>query len=398
MMPDLQPLPAPARGFPQSEYETRLQLAQAEMARKQIDLILLTTEPDIRYFTGFLTQFWQSPTRPWYLLVPRSGKPVAVIPSIGAECMGRTWIDDIRTWPAPHESDDGVSLLVETVTALAGSKPAIAIMRGRETHIRAPLDDLQRIRDGLPDANWMDATAIVRGLRVVKSEREIGKIAHIAQVASSAFALVPELLHEGMSEIEAFRAFRITCLQLGADEVPFLVGGAGQGGYGDIISPPSERRLIEGDVLILDTGCVWDGYFCDFDRNFAVGSVSDAVHKAHETCWQATEAGIKAALPGASCADLFEAMNDVMAPHATASDGDVGRLGHGLGMQLTEFPSHTTWDRTELKPGMVLTIEPGYAFSEGKMMVHEEDIVVRDSGAVLLTRRAPRELPVIGRR
>ena len=388
---------APPRGFPVSEFEARLQKAQSRMAALGIDAVLLNTEPDVRYFSGYLTQFWQSPTRPWYLIVPQSGKPVAVIPSIGADCMGRTWIEDIRTWSSPHETDDGISLLAETLTATVGGTARIGLMTGRETYFRAPLKDLERIREALPNVTWADATALVQGLRVIKSEAEIEKIRYIAEIASTAFEMVPEILQEGMSEIEVFRAFKIACLKLGADDVPFLVGGAGPGGYGDIISPPSERQLSNGDVLILDTGCIWDGYFCDFDRNFAVGDVSDAVHTAHEICWKATEAGIHAATPGATCADLFNAMNAVMVPHATASDGDVGRLGHGLGMQLTEFPSHTSWDKTVLEPGMVLTLEPGYAFAEGKMMVHEENIVVRGSGAELLTRRASRKLPVIGK-
>jgi len=75
--------------------------------------------------------------------------------------------------------------------------------------------------------------------------------------------------------------------------------------------------------------------------------------------------------------------------------GNVGRLGHGLGMQLTEWPSHTADDDTVLAPGMVLTIEPGLGIAPGRTMVHEEDIVVREHGAELLTRRAPPELPVI---
>ena len=69
---------------------------------------------------------------------------------------------------------------------------------------------------------------------------------------------------------------------------------------------------------------------------------------------------------------------------------------HGLGMQLTEWPSNTIWDETVLAPGMVITLEPGMTFAPGKMMVHEENLVIREDGAELLSRRAPPELPVAG--
>jgi Xaa-Pro aminopeptidase len=75
--------------------------------------------------------------------------------------------------------------------------------------------------------------------------------------------------------------------------------------------------------------------------------------------------------------------------------GSVGRLGHGLGMQLTEWPSHMPGDQTILDEGMVITLEPSLTFDQKKIMVHEENIVVRDGPAELLTVRAPEEIPVL---
>ena len=77
------------------------------------------------------------------------------------------------------------------------------------------------------------------------------------------------------------------------------------------------------------------------------------------------------------------------------SDGSVGRFGHGLGIQLTETPSITSFDRTVMQTGMVMTLEPGYTFAPNKMLVHEENLVVTDDGYELLSTRAPRDMAII---
>ncbi|MFT5450007.1 MAG: Xaa-Pro dipeptidase [Gammaproteobacteria bacterium] len=91
----------PQRGFPDSEFEQRTRRAQGLMAQAGFDALLLTTEPEVRWFTGFHTQFWHSPTRPWFVVVPADGKPIAVIPAIGESGMTQTWIDDVRVWSSP---------------------------------------------------------------------------------------------------------------------------------------------------------------------------------------------------------------------------------------------------------------------------------------------------------
>ena len=102
--------------FPPAEFAARLHKAQAAMSESGLDAVLLCTEAEIRYFSGFRTLFWQSPTRPWFLILPREGDPVAVIPGIGAQLMATTWVKDIRTWSSPNPSDDGVSLLADALS------------------------------------------------------------------------------------------------------------------------------------------------------------------------------------------------------------------------------------------------------------------------------------------
>lgn len=385
---------APRRGFAESEFESRLERAQRAMAQAGLAALLLTTEPEFRYYSGFLTQFWQSPTRPWFLVMPRQGRPVAVIPTIGEPLMRRTWIDDVRTWSSPQPQDEGVSLLVDTLRSLGLATADIGLLMGPETSLRMPLGDYLRLQAALPQAQWVDATDLVRAQRMVKSEAEIAKISHICTLASQTFEAMPALVGAGQPLCEAFRAFKIALLRAGADDVPYLVGGAGPGGYADVISPPGQRPLQAGDVLMMDTGAVHDGYFCDFDRNYAIARADDAPRRAYDTLYRATTAGLRAARPGTTCADLFRAMGEVIAGAGYAA-GNVGRMGHGLGMQLTEWPSHRPGDETQLQPGMVLTLEPALTVTPGCTMVHEENLVVRDGEAQLLTRRAPPALPLV---
>jgi Xaa-Pro aminopeptidase len=234
------------RGFSNAEFEERTARAQALMADAGLAGLLLMTEPDVRYFSGFHSLFWQSPTRPWFLFVPADAKPVAVIPEIGAELMRRSWLDDIRTWSAPQPDDDGISLLTDLLAPLAARGAAIGLMKGHETQLRMPLGDWERLPAALPGLAVHDATRLVQGLRMVKSDAEIGKLSHICAIGSATFARVPEIVSEGMPLDEVFRQFRREALSQGADDAPYVVGGADQGGYADVISPPLAAAPDQG--------------------------------------------------------------------------------------------------------------------------------------------------------
>ena len=160
----------PERGFPQIEFEQRLEKAQRLMSEKDLDVMFFCTEAEVRYFTGFLTQFWQSPTRPWFLCLPRRENPVAVIPEIGADCMERTWIEDIRTWSSPHPDDDGISLLKETLEELSGGSKKIGLPMGPESTLRMPFQDFKMLQERLKGYEFNDATPLIQKLRMVKSE------------------------------------------------------------------------------------------------------------------------------------------------------------------------------------------------------------------------------------
>lgn len=384
----------PKRGFSPQEFQLRIERAQRLMRDDTLDALIFTTPHNIRWATGFASQFWESPTRPWFLVIPADGKPIAVIPEIGGPSMAATWLDDVRTWPAPQPDDDGTSLLAGVLQDLPRNSGRVGMELGHEHALRMPTQQFLDLRETVNGIQLVNASPCIWQIRMVKTEAEIAHIRHICQIACDGYDRVPDILRIGDTEHDCARKLRIEFARLGADSTPFLPAIAGPGGVDQIVCGPGDRQIARGDVLFFDTGCTFDGYFCDFDRNFAVGEIDDAAKRAHEAMWQATEAGIDAVRPGALTDDLFHAMNKVI-EQAGSVGNNVGRLGHGLGMQLTEPPSHRPGDGTVIEEGMVLTIEPGIEYAPGKMIVHEENIVVRADGAELLTRRTPREMPVI---
>ena len=372
--------------FLEAEFYQRTEKTQKLMYERGLDAILLCTEAEVRYYTGFRSLFWQSPTRPWFVIIPQSGKPIAIIPEIGRDLMERTWVDEIITWPSPRREDDGVSLLVKV---LKGSNK-IGLLKGEEASLRMPLNDFETLNSKI-NGSFIDCSDLVKEVRLVKSELEINIIRQVCSIASCAFDRAHQLFHIGQPLDQAFRDFKIALLEAGAEEVPYLVGGAGQDGYSDVISPPSNQLLKNGDILMLDTGSSLKGYFCDFDRNWAIGKASNLAKTAYSKLYNATEVALKKIRPGMTCAQVFSLINSSLGE----GDSDIGRMGHGLGIQLTEYPSLMLNDKTVLRENMVMTIEPSLSYGDGLMMVHEENICIRDGEPELLTKRAAEELPVL---
>ena len=372
--------------FLEAEFYQRTEKTQKLMYERGLDAILLCTEAEVRYYTGFRSLFWQSPTRPWFVIIPKRGKPIAVIPEIGRDLMERTWVDEIITWPSPRREDDGVSLLVKV---LKGSNK-IGLLKGEEASLRMPLNDFETLNSKI-NGSFIDCSDLVKEVRLVKSELEINIIRQICSIASCAFDRAHQLFHIGQPLDQAFRDFKIALLEAGAEEVPYLVGGAGQDGYLDVISPPSSQPLKNGDILMLDTGSSLKGYFCDFDRNWAIGKASILAKTAYSKLYNATEVALRKIRPGMTCEQVFSLINSSLGE----SDSDIGRMGHGLGIQLTEYPSLMLNDKTVLRENMVITIEPSLSYGDGLMMVHEENICIRDGEPELLTKRAAEDLPVL---
>ena len=382
------------RGFDKKEYKERVNKALKLMEKSNLEMLLITSPQNFRYFTGLDSYFWESPARPWFVLLSQGNDPIAIVPSIGESALQKTWVKDIKTWQSPNPEDEGVTAVKEAILTINKHGCRIGCEMGKESYLRMAINDFNKLNDILANHKFIDASPLIWKLRMIKSINEISKMKKIISIASQAFDELHNHINIGQSEIEITNIMKKKLLDLGADHTLYMSCASGSGGYDQIICDPTEKKLAEGDVLIIDTGTTLDGYFCDFDRNFGFGKLTEKCKTAYEVVLEAAKQGMEIAKPGNTCADISNAMSKILNKNSSISNS-VGRMGHGVGLQLTEPPSIMKNDNTILKENMVIAIEPCLEYKTGTMLVIEENILITENGFERLTSPTPKDIPII---
>lgn len=386
-----------------SEHETRTHRVQADLTAKGCAALFITSEDNVQYLTGFKSPVWNNLTRPRYLIVPASGEPIFISSANYVVIVEETtWIRDIRTWISPNPDDDGISLAIDALKSCLGMNRKIAAEIGPQSRITMPVGDFERIQKALGDVEFIDGHALLMSHRMVKSSSEIERIQVAATAASRALNELPSSARAGQSLYELGQALKVRIIEFGAEDVPYLIGASGQGGYPCVNLAPGHEPLKSGDVFVFDVAARFDGYYCDFDRDYVVGSPTAQVQSEHRRLWDATQAGIDAVKPGMRMCDIWQAMAEVLGGVDRARSTGIGRLGHSIGLRMCEDPSISETDNTIIRENMVLTIEPGIVLKPAvgrqrakRMMVHEENVAVTAKGAKLMSIRTPQEIPVV---
>ena len=378
--------------FPKEEYLKRLDNIHKKLENENIDAIVITSPANFRYFSGLDSNFWESPTRPWFLIISKNGKIKALVPSIGLSAIESTFIKDIEVWQSPNPKDEGTSLLKKIIKTFPKNSN-IGFELGMETYLRMSIEEFLKIKKDLQEYNFIDSTNIVWSLRKIKSDLEIKNIEKICSITSKVFNNLINKISLGMSEREIATIFKKDLINNGVDYIMYLSCASGINGYNQIICNPSEKKIGDGDILIIDTGSTLNGYYCDFDRNFGFGNINQKSLDAYNKLWNATEKTLEIIKPGISCKEVYESLSKNLFSSNVKSS--VGRMGHGFGLQLTEPPSIMIDDNTILEKNMILALEPSIEIENDLMLVHEENILITQNGNRLLTSRTPKELPVI---
>jgi Xaa-Pro aminopeptidase len=238
------------------------------------------------------------------------------------------------------------------------------------------------------------AGGLVEELRTVKDEAEVTAIAAAASLADSALLAVLERGLAGRTEREVATDLEIEMRRAGAQGLAFspIVAAGAHGALPH--AEPREETIPEGVLVTIDWGAELDGYCSDCTRTFATGEIGETEREVYELVLAAEEAALSAARGGITGRDL-DAVARTMISEAGHGERFGHGLGHGVGIEVHEGPRLSTRSDDELRPGQVVTIEPG-VYLPGVCGVRIEDLVVlRADGCDALT-GLPKHLQTIG--
>lgn len=284
-----------------------------------------------------------------------------------------------------------VDVEVEVPSTVSGQREAV---RGRASGVgRLALEaehvtwDAQRryAAEWFAGADLVPTVGLVEELRSVKDPGELARIELACTIADRALERVRHRLAEGPTEVELGLELDTEMRRLGASDVSFeTIVASGPNGARPH-ARPGPRRLVEGDLVVLDFGALVDGYHSDMTRTFQLGAPTDLQRRMWEVVAEAQAAGVAAVAAGVPVAEVDRACRAVI-ERAGWGDAFVHSTGHGVGLDIHEAPRVAQTSDATLAAGQVVTVEPGvYLPPEGGVRI-EDTVVVTDDGCQVLTR------------
>jgi Xaa-Pro aminopeptidase len=349
--------------------------ARAGRLRERLDeagceALLVSSLTDIRYLTGFTGSAALLLVRPDGLVFFTDGR----YRDQAGEELDAAGVD------ARLEIHPGGEGQREALTAAARGTGRLGLQAGSVSWAAA-----RRYGESwFPDAELVPTEGLVEGLREVKDDGEVARIAAAATIADAALAEVRPMLAGAPTErvfgLELDGAMR----RRGAEDVSFETIVASGPNGAKPHARPGRRRIVEGDLVVLDFGALVDGYHSDMTRTVAVGEPSATQRRMLEVVAESQRAGVAAVAAGVACADVDRTCREVIA-EAGWADAFVHGTGHGVGLQIHEDPRVSSTATGTLQAGHVVTVEPGVYLPEHGGVRIEDTVVVTSTGCRVLT-------------
>jgi Xaa-Pro aminopeptidase len=337
-----------------------------ELREHGITTMLVTSTVDVGYLSGF------------------SGDDSWLLVGAGKSCL----ITDFRYEEQAERECPPVKLVVRKgsmIEALAKEVRRRGLKRLAYDPEAVTVGLRSRIEKGLKGVRLVAVPQVVGSLRIIKDEAELAAIRTAVAVAEEAFGEFRKLIRLGMTEQRLAAELDHQMRLAGAEGLAFPTIIAVDASASMPHARPGQRRLKKGSVLLVDFGARAAGYVSDLTRVLVAGRIPPRVRRVYEIVREAQVAGIAAVKPGALLAEVDAAARDVI---KAAGYGDVFQhgTGHGIGREIHEAPALSPRElRGRLRPGMVITIEPGIYLRNQFGIRIEDDVLVTNIGHKVLS-------------
>lgn len=369
------------------DYAARLARLQAEMARRQIDLVFLNMSANLQYLTGIAREEpnygntmypgeWV--TGAW---IPQQGAAILTLPRMLADFhLGALPDYDVQLLP---DAGDPAQLVADVLRRLKiGGQAQVAV------EDRAWAQLVLNLQLLLPQATVSQASLLMQALRRIKDDQELALMRKAGAITEAAYAATLPRLRHGMTTLDLITEVNYQLRYHGARTHSFVTSFYNMGPAFPFDFTNREEvlllPLLPPVSIAYDFGAVYEGYCYDFGRAVFFGEPSPEFRRVYELVMRAQAVGISALCAGRDCAQADGAARQVI------EEGGYGpafrhRLGHGIGMDVHEAPFLTGTDHTILENGMCFTVEPSIFVPHQFGTRVEDVVVVREQGGEPLT-------------
>ncbi|MFP4052145.1 MAG: M24 family metallopeptidase, partial [Thermoplasmata archaeon] len=346
------------------DHRKRIEGLRNSMNSEDIDSALLFERGNVRYFTG-----WHQNPSSFSLLYISNDDLKYLVPELDYKAVQtECWINSGDICKFGEDPVDRLDEMVDTSSLDSVGIEKDSILSMREKKIRSEITDSVKY-----------VNELISELRIIKSKEETKLYREAAEKTSEVMNTIIDELEVGMKERDISARAKYLMESLGAEGQSFEPFAMSGNHSWMPHRSSTDKKLNDGDLALLDMGMMWDGYSTDMTRTFMVGKPSEEQEDMFEAASEAQKAAIKALGPGVIAEEVHKAAVNVFKeygyeeyfPHLT---------GHGVGCDIHEKPIIDKGHETELKPGMITTIEPGI-YKEGIGGARLEDMVlITDSG------------------
>ncbi|MEX2586512.1 MAG: Xaa-Pro peptidase family protein [Actinomycetota bacterium] len=366
--------------------QSRLDGVHRRLEAEKIDALLVTNLINIRYLSGF------TGTNA-YLFLTRDGSHFYSDGRYATQAARQVTGSEVTICVSHAEVSDALSKVVKgrKLRRVAYESTDVTVA-SRGPAWEAP-PGLDKVLAYLVGAEAVPAAGWIEELREVKDSAEIESIRRAAELGDAGFDYIREKVKPGVTERELALDLEFFLRSQGSEGMSFdpIVAAAENSALPH--AQPTDRPVEAGRFVLLDFGCIVDGYCSDMTRTLVVGPLDERHREVYETVRAAQGAGLAAAGPDVPCGDVDRAARKVV-EDAGYPEAFMHGVGHGVGLQIHEAPSLKVDRREPLKAGHVITVEPG-AYFEGWGGVRVEDLAAVTSDGLDVLSGSPRELIVV---